>query len=144
MTLVSAPSYKPSLLVGRERSINYSALNKDTVNRPLFDRGLLQMFPPGSPFKTLTGLAGLQEGVYDPNQVIICSGAYYYGRNNRRMICHCGGGKRNLKSAIANSCNSYFADLYRKTIEKYPNAADGMNVWSGHIKSFGLGNFLGL
>ncbi len=143
LALVSAPSYKPSLLVGRERSINYSALNKDTVNRPLFDRGLLQMFPPGSPFKTLTGLAGLQEGVYDPNQVIICSGAYYYGRNNRRMICHCGGGKRNLKSAIANSCNSYFADLYRKTIEKYPNAADGMNVWSGHIKSFGLGNFLG-
>ena len=60
LALVSAPSYKPQLLVGRQRSTNYNILNSDTINRPLFDRGLLQMVPPGSPFKTLTGLVGLQ------------------------------------------------------------------------------------
>jgi penicillin-binding protein 2 len=143
LALVSAPSYNPQLLVGRERSTNYNLLNSDTINRPLFDRGLLQMFPPGSPFKTLTGVLGLQEGVVNPTQIYTCNGSYIYGRNNRRMICHCGGGKRNLISAIAKSCNSYFADVYRRSIEKYPSASKGMDVWSNHLKSFGLGNFLG-
>ena len=143
LALVSAPSYKPQLLVGRQRSTNYNILNSDTINRPLFDRGLLQMVPPGSPFKTLTGLVGLQEGVCDPNQIYFCSGAYVYGRNNRRMVCHCGGGARDLKLAISKSCNSYFANLYRKIIEKYPTATEGMNAWSKHLKSFGLGDFLG-
>ncbi len=143
LALVSAPSYQPQLLVGRQRSINYNILNSDTINRPLFDRGLLQMFPPGSPFKTLTGLIGLQEGVCDPSQIYFCSGAYVYGRSNRRMVCHCGGGVRDLKLAISKSCNSYFANLYKKIIEKYPSASEGMNAWSKHLKSFGLGDFLG-
>ena len=59
------------------------------------------------------------------------------------MKCHCGGGYRNLYTAISNSCNSYFAMAFRKTIDKYENASESMNLWSEHIKSFGLGNFLG-
>ena len=59
------------------------------------------------------------------------------------MACHCGGGKRNLILGITHSCNSYFANAYRKTIDKYDDASHAMDVWSNHIKSFGLGNFLG-
>ena len=59
------------------------------------------------------------------------------------MGCHCGGGTRQLNNGIAKSCNAYFANAFRKTIEKYDDAGEGMDVWSNHLKSFGLGNFLG-
>lgn len=143
LSLVSAPTYNPNLLVGRERSRNYTRLYNDTINRPLIDRGLLRMHEPGSPFKTLVALAALQEGVIDLNTTITCRGGYVYGRNNRKMGCHCGSGQRNLNTGIARSCNAYFANAFRKTIEKYDDADESMDRWSSHIKSFGLGNFLG-
>ena len=101
------------------------------------------MHEPGSPFKTLIALTALQEGVIDEQTSITCRGGYVYGRRNRKMGCHCGSGKRNLNSGIARSCNAYFANAFRKTIEKYEDAHEGMDVWANHIKSFGLGNFLG-
>ena len=59
------------------------------------------------------------------------------------MGCHCGGGRRNLNSGISESCNAYFANAFRKTIDKYDNATIGMDAWSSHIMSFGLGDYLG-
>ncbi len=143
LALVSAPTYNPNLLVGRQRSRNYTELYNDTINRPLIDRGLLRMHEPGSPFKTLIALTALEEGVIDENTTITCRGGYVYGRNNRKMGCHCGSGARNLNTGISRSCNSYFANAFRKTIEKYDDAHEAMDIWSDHIKSFGLGNFLG-
>ncbi|NND51477.1 MAG: penicillin-binding protein 2 [Flavobacteriaceae bacterium] len=143
LSLVSAPTYNPNLLVGRERSRNYTRLYNDTLSRPLIDRGLLRMHEPGSPFKALIALTALQEGAIDVNTTIRCNHGYVYGRNNRKMGCHCGGGQRNLNSGISKSCNAYFANAFRKTIEKYDDAHEAMNIWSDHIKSFGLGNFLG-
>ena len=143
LSLVSAPSYNPNLLVGRIRSGNYIKLNNDTIHFPLIDKGLLRMHEPGSPFKTLIALTALQEGVINTNTTITCHHGYTYGRNNRKMGCHCGGGKRNLNSGISKSCNAYFATVYRKTIDKYNDASHAMDVWSNHIKSFGLGNYLG-
>ena len=142
LSLVSAPTYNPNLLVGRPRSRNYTKLYNDTINRPLIDRGLLRMHEPGSPFKALIALTALQEGVIEPSTSITCRGSYNYG-GNKPMGCHCGGGKRDLLRGIAKSCNSYFANAYRKTISKYPDASDGMDNWSSHIRSFGLGNYLG-
>jgi len=141
LSLVSAPSYNPNLLVGRERSKNYTILNNDSIHLPLIDKGLLRMHEPGSPFKSLIALVALQEGVINVNSTIRCTGAYYYG-GKRPMGCHCGAGIRNLNSGISKSCNSYFSNAYRKTIDKFDNASQGMDVWSDHIKSFGLGNFL--
>lgn len=143
LTLVSAPSYNPNLLVGRERSKNYTKLHNDSIHLPLIDKGLLRMHAPGSPFKSLIALTALQEGVIDENTTITCHHGYIYGRNNRKMGCHCGSGKRNLNSGISKSCNAYFANAFRKTIDKYDDASEGMDVWSNHIKSFGLGNYLG-
>lgn len=142
LSLVSAPTYNPNLLVGRERSKNYTKLYNDTISRPLIDRCLLRMHEPGSPFKVLISLAALQENAIDPSTTITCTGAYHYG-GTKPMGCHCGGGKRNLIKGIAKSCNSYFANAFRKTIGQYENATIGMNNWSKHIKSFGLGDYLG-
>ncbi|MBN4085191.1 penicillin-binding protein 2 [Flavobacteriaceae bacterium AH-315-B10] len=142
LTLVSAPSYNPNLLVGRKRSKNFTKLYNDTISRPLIDRGLLRMYEPGSPFKALVALTALQEGVLNLNTTITCKHSYNYG-GKKTMACHCGGGKRDLILGITHSCNSYFANAYRKTIDKYEDASKAMDVWSNHIKSFGFGNYLG-
>ena len=143
LSLVSAPSYNPNLLVGRQRSKNYTKLYQDSIHRPLIDKGLIRMHEPGSPFKVLVALTALEEQVIDTKTNIICSGKYIYGKKKRTMMCHCGGGFRNLNLGITYSCNSYFAMAFRSTIEKYDNASQSMDRWSHHIKSFGLGSFLG-
>ena len=76
LTIVSAPSYNPSLLVGRERSKNYTKLYRDSIHRPLFDKALIRMHVPGSPFKTLVALASLQENVISKQETIFCSEKY--------------------------------------------------------------------
>lgn len=143
LALVTAPSYDPALLVGRERSKNYTKLYYDSIAKPLYDRGLIAMYPPGSPFKTINALIGLQEGVIDENTTVVCNGGYHYGRS-AFMDCHCSYGSiNNLNRGIYRSCNTFFATTYRKIIEKYPSPAEGLNAWNEHVKSFGLGNFLG-
>jgi penicillin-binding protein 2 len=76
LSLVSAPSYNPNLLVGRERSKNYTKLYKDSIHLPLIDKGLLRMHEPGSPFKSLVALTALQEGVLDVNTTVTCHHGY--------------------------------------------------------------------
>ncbi|SNR47921.1 penicillin-binding protein 2 [Lutibacter agarilyticus] len=145
LALVSAPTYDPNLMIGRERSKNFSKMYLDTISKPLLDRGLQGEYPPGSPFKVITALVALQENVLSTSTTIKCFGGYKYGTGKGAfMECHCGthGSPVELNKAIYRSCNSYFANAYRKTIEKYPNAPEGMNVWSKHVKSFGLGSYL--
>lgn len=141
LALVTAPTYDPALLVGRERSKNYRLLEKDTLGIPLFDRGLLAEYPPGSPFKILTGLIGLQEEVINEQTTFICHHGFSYGRG-AFMRCH-DSGANNLHTGIYNSCNTYFANTFKLTIDKYPEPEYGVNAWSSHLKSFGLGDFLG-
>lgn len=142
LALVTAPSYKPSLLVGRERSKNYTRLYNDSIAKPLFDRGLLAEYPPGSPFKILTGLVGLQEEVVDTETTFTCGHGFSYGRG-AFMRCHCPGGIIKLHNGIYKSCNTYFAQVYKRTIEKYSKPKIGVDQWNKHMKSFGLGQFLG-
>lgn len=145
LALVSTPTYDPNLLVGRERSKNYTRLYYDSISKPLFDRGLLGKYPPGSPFKVISALVGLQENIITPTTTITCRGGYRYGSGESAfMACHCEtyGSPVQLNKAMYRSCNSYFANAYRKTIEKYPTSAEGMNKWSEYVKSFGLGKFL--
>ncbi|MGS2764012.1 penicillin-binding protein 2 [Sinomicrobium sp. M5D2P9] len=142
LALVTAPNYDPSLLVGRQRSRNYTQLYYDSIANPLYDRSLLAMYPPGSPFKALNALAALQEGVIEPSTHIACQNGYYY-KGRRLMGCHCGGGSRDLVRGVALSCNGYFANVYRRIIDKYPTSAEGMTAWEKHMNSFGLGDYLG-
>ncbi len=141
LALVTAPSYDPAILVGRQRSKNYTALYKDSIAKPLYDRGLLAEYTPGSPFKILTGLIGLQEGVIDENTGFSCHHGFSYARG-RFMKCH-DSGVSILHNGIYNSCNTYFANVYMKTINKYQKPSDGVDIWCKHLKSFGLGKFMG-
>jgi penicillin-binding protein 2 len=142
LALVTAPSYDPSILVGRQRSKNYTKLYRDSIAKPLYDRGLLAEYPPGSPFKILTGLVALQEGVINEQTSVVCNHGFSYARG-RFMRCHCHGGALQLHRGIYESCNAYFSTAYMKTINKYVRPADGVDIWSNHIQSFGLGQFMG-
>ncbi|TRX35301.1 penicillin-binding protein 2 [Flavobacterium sp. ZT3R18] len=142
LALVTAPSYDPGILVGRQRSKNYTKLYRDSIAKPLYDRGLLAEYPPGSPFKILTGLVGLQEEVVEEETTFMCNHGFAYARG-RFQRCHCGGGVRDLHVGIYKSCNAYFSNVYLRTIAKYKKPAYAVDVWSNHVKSFGLGQFMG-
>ncbi len=142
LALVTAPSYDPAILVGRQRSKNYTMLYRDSIAKPLYDRGLLAEYPPGSPFKILTGLVGLQERVIDFNTTFMCNHGFAYAPG-RFQRCHCGGGSRDLNVGIYKSCNAYFSNVYLRTIGKYSRTPYAVDVWSNHVKSFGLGQFMG-
>ncbi len=142
LAMVSAPSYNPNLLVGRQRSKNFSKLYTDTIAKPLFDRSLKAQYPPGSPFKVLSALIGLQEKVVTTTDQFTCRNGYYLG--NRRLTgCHSHSSPLSMNTGIAQSCNAYFVNVYRRIIDKYDKPSEGMDVWSNHVKSFGLGDYLG-
>ena len=142
LALVTAPSYDPGILVGRQKSKNYTELYRDSIAKPLYDRGLLAEYPPGSPFKLLTGLIGLQEGVINEQTTFYCNHGFSYGRG-RFMKCHAHSPAQQLHNGIYNSCNTYFAQTFMLTINKYNNPAKAVDIWSNHVKSFGLGQFMG-
>lgn len=140
LALVTAPSFDPSMLVGRDRSKNYMAIDS-IPGKPFFDKVLQGQFAPGSPFKILTGLIGLQEEVIDTQTRFPCSHGFFYARG-AFMKCH-DVGSWNLHPAIANSCNTYFAQTYMRIINKYRTPSQGVDAWHNHLKSFGLDNYMG-
>ena len=142
LCLISSPNYDPNILVGRKRSENYLILNEDTINKPLFNRASLAQYPPGSTFKLINALIGLQENVIYSGSKFNCDHGYVYGEEKRKMKCHPHRSPLNLIESISNSCNSYFCNVYRAIIEKYPNTYDGYDVWRNYVTSFGLGNWL--
>ena len=142
LCLVSSPSYDPNTLVVRKRSGNYLVLNEDTIGKPLFNRASLAQYPPGSTFKLINALIGLQENVIYSGTRYGCDEGYVYGEEKRKMKCHPHRTPLNLIESISNSCNAYFCNVYRAIIEKYPNTYEGYNVWRNYVTSFGLGNWL--
>lgn len=147
LALISTPSYNPNMMVGRKRSKNSVILmDPENPDKPTFDRALQATYAPGSPFKLINALIGLQEGVIDENSYVYCYGGYQYGnKKSDFQKCHCNifGGPIKLHRAISKSCNSYFSTTYRKIIDNGETASIGMDVWSNHVKSFGLGDYLG-
>ena len=141
LTLISGPTYEPSLMVGRKGSANYTKLFNDSIAKPTYNRSLLAEGSPGSPFKALNALVALQEGVTTPEDRIVCHHGYYVGK--KKKGCHCGGGSRDMIVGIERSCNAYFAGTFRKIYAKYDSADKAQDAWTKHIKSFGLGDYLG-
>ncbi|MDX9773498.1 MAG: penicillin-binding protein 2 [Bacteroidales bacterium] len=143
LALVSSPSYDPNLLVGRVRSENFSLLQKDTV-KPLFDRALMASYPPGSTFKIMNGLIGLQENVIRPSSLFSCSNGYHAG--SLTVACHSHRSPLNLPEAVAQSCNSWFCNAFRNILEnqKYASVQDAYDHWREYLVAFGFGNKLGI
>ena len=143
LALVNSPGYDPNLLVGRERSERYRSLNNDSIGKPLFDRGLQGQYPPGSTFKIINALIGLQENIIQQETTFKCDGGHFYARNSF-MKCHTSEPTfTNLNNAVYTSCNTYFAKTYRGIIENYDSPSIGLDKWVNYVKSFGFGNYLG-
>ena len=143
LALITSPSYNPNLLVGKKRSINYKMLLTDSISKPLFDRGLQALYPPGSPFKLVNGLIGLQEKVITKNTQFKCNKGHFYARGSF-MECLCGNNSRKkLHNAIYKSCNTYFAKTFTRIISDSGKTKENLNNWKKHVESFGFGNYLG-
>ena len=135
---VSSPGYDPQFLVGLERSENYRKLQQDP-NLPLFDRTVTATYPPGSIFKTIQGLIGLQEGVITPATQYECHRGNSF--NGQFMKCHGHASPLDLKGGIQNSCNPYFVNVFRRILEnnKYANVREAYGKWRDYVLEFGLG-----
>ncbi|MGN6297792.1 MAG: penicillin-binding protein 2 [Ginsengibacter sp.] len=142
LAMVSSPTYKPNLLTGADRRKHFSQLYLDP-RLPMYNRAISATYSPGSTFKTLQGLVGLQEGVISPSTRFLCTGAFY--GCGRPMGC-LDPGNFNLKEAITVSCNTYFANVMQRCINnpKFGSADSGLRVWDKYMYAFGLGNRLGI
>lgn len=141
LLIISSPTYNPSLMIGRQRSPNYLLLQKDTLE-PLFNRPLMANYPPGSTFKTVNALIGLQEKVVDYNTKFYCDMGYYYGR--RKVGCHNHHSPLNFPQSIQNSCNAYFCNVFRRIIDdsKFGSVTEAYINWRNHVLSFNFGTKL--
>jgi penicillin-binding protein 2 len=143
LCMVSAPSYDPSLLIGRDRSVNFPILSNDPA-KPLFNRAIQAWYPPGSTFKTINALIGLGEGIITPTTRYPCNFGYTVGRFH--MGCHGHFSPLDLRQAIQHSCNGYFAAEFRAILDnkKFANCHEALDVWKDHLVRFGLGYRLGI
>lgn len=140
LSLVSSPNYDPNILIGRSRSTNFNLLYLDK-DKPLFDRSLLAEYPPGSTFKLINALIGLQEGVINNKTQFPCEQGWKFS-DKLKIGCHPHSSPLNLSESISQSCNAYYCYTFRRIIEKYSSAKEGYNKWRNHVLSFGLGNYL--
>jgi penicillin-binding protein 2 len=137
LALVSAPTFDPNLFVGkRSISKNYPALLKDP-SKPLYPRPLSAEYPPGSTFKLIQALVGMQEGVIEANTGFPCT---------KSMVgCHNHPSASSVPEAVQYSCNPYFYYTVRKIIQQgkakkqTADAEIGLDKWSKYMHSFGFG-----
>lgn len=136
---VSVPGYDPQLMIGLERSKNYQMLNRDTLNKPLYDRTTLATYSPGSIFKTIMALIGLETKVVTQHTQFGCVGGATVGR---LIKCHNHKSPVNLVEAITHSCNPYFANVFHRVLERseYGGIGAGYEAWRNYVTAFGLGS----
>jgi penicillin-binding protein 2 len=141
LALVSAPSYSPAKLGGRDFGKNFKLLSQDSL-KPLFNRPLMAMYPPGSIFKIVQGLIALEEGVVGANEQLYCDGSL--------IGDHAPPGKYDMRRGIMLSSNNYFVKVFRKIINQNPEMSQfqqapiGLANWKKRVSRFGLGTPLGV
>ncbi len=141
LAMVSNPNWDPSILVGRQRSKNYTSLTKDPT-KPLMNRATQAQYPPGSTFKTIQALVLQQMEGISPNTLFACNGPESYP-----IKCtHHHGSPVNLLNAIEQSCNPYFWNAFKSALEKDGYGSKNIHFksnyqeWVDAVKSFGLGS----
>lgn len=140
LAMVSAPSFDPNMLVGRKNIGEFYPQFLKDEGKPLYPRPLAAEYPPGSIFKLLQSLIGLQEGVITPQSGFPCT---------KSMVgCHNHPNASNLPDGIKNSCNPYFYYVMRRTIQQgkkrsmFADAEIGLDGWYAYMRSFGLDQVL--
>ena len=141
LAMISAPFYDPNQLTGSDFGKTYTRLNR-LETKPLFNRPIMAMYPPGSIFKIVQSLIGLQDGILVPETTFAC--------NRSLVACHNHPSPVNLFGAIRNSCNPYYHQAFRKIINReissntFKDTEIGLNDWREKVMKFGLGSPLGV
>ena len=144
LCMVSSPSYDPRIMVGRMRGKNHKLLQHDAW-KPLLNRSIMGMYPPGSTFKTSQALTYLTEGILTPSTAFPCHRGFYC--RGLHVGCHSHASPISLVNAISTSCNAYFCwGLYYMmgNRRKYKNVDEAMNIWRDYMVSMGFGYKLGI
>ncbi len=140
LAMATSPSYDPTMLTGSQRRKNFGKLILDTA-RPLLNRAIKGQYPPGSTYKPLSALIALDEGIITPAYGYPCAGAYYSCGRPVKCTEHWQGHSKDLRTAIAYSCNSYFSNVFRMIVDnpKYHNPRLGYLEWKHYMNAFGYG-----
>jgi penicillin-binding protein 2 len=141
LSIISAPSYDPNTLSGSDYGKNLSALMVDSV-RPLYNRPIQAMYAPGSIFKTVQTLIGMQEGILTPNTTYYCGDA--------PIGDHAPPGYYKLFEALKLSSNQYYYKAFRSILNQevspntFTDSRIGLEKWAEYVSHFGLGEPLGI
>jgi penicillin-binding protein 2 len=145
LAFLSSPTYDPNLMViDQNRGNAYAALLSDK-SQPLFNRAIMAQYPPGSTFKAIVGLIGMQMGAISPETGWPCGGYYVNGGRDVRK-CRGHAHPSNISIALQWSCNSYFFRTFKEIVDHYGyyNAGKGLDTMAFYLHSFGLGEKLGV
>ncbi|MDD7118327.1 MAG: penicillin-binding protein 2 [Candidatus Cryptobacteroides sp.] len=140
LTMVSSPGIDVEMLADIGK--HYKEIVSDP-HKPMFNRAVQAPYPPGSVFKLVNGLIGLEEGVLKPEYTYPCNKGYYFGKH--KLGCHAHRSPLDLEDAIMMSCNGYFCYVMRNILEnrKYRSQAEALDKWHDYVSSFGFGHKLG-
>ena len=138
LSIVNSPNYDPNVLIGQKRNKNFGILLMDP-RKPLYNRALKAPYPPGSTFKTVQALIGMQEGVLTSETRYPCHGGYRMG--SLTVGCHAHASPLNLENSISKSCNAYYCYVYRSILDnpKYASVQEAYVKWTQYLNSFGIG-----
>lgn len=140
LTMVSSPGIDVDMLANIGQ--HYGEISSNPY-KPMFNRAVQAPYPPGSVFKLVNGLIGLEEGVVTPGTHYPCSMGYHFGRN--KLGCHAHKSPIDFEESIMMSCNAYYCYILRDLLEnkKYSTIGVAMDRWQEYVKSFGFGQKLG-
>jgi penicillin-binding protein 2 len=134
LAMVSHPSYDPSLFAGGINHDDWETLIQNPFH-PLQNRSVQGQYAPGSVFKVITAIAGLEEGVISPQEILFCGGSYRFGNRTYRCWRKGGHGKVGLHRAIVESCDVFFYQVGQRL---------GIDRLAKYAKEFGFGKATGV
>jgi len=145
LAMVSGPNYDPNSLTGPDKQTNYAKLALD-VSGPMLNRAIKGQYPAGSTYKPVGALIALDEGVINPSSGIGCLGVYNGCNKPVKCLEKWPGHAANLRLAIAHSCNSFFCNTFRMTVDnpEYHSSRKGLQKWKEYVNAFGLGHRIGV
>lgn len=140
LAMVSSPGIDVEMLADIGRHYGEIASNP---YKPMFNRAVQAPYPPGSVFKLVNGLIGLQEGVLKPEYTYSCSQGYHF--SGHKLGCHVHRSPLNMEESIMMSCNAYYCYVLRNILDnkKYDSIDEAMDKWHEYVESFGFGRKLG-